>query len=57
MVPLGIVQLILVVVSVLHILRHPNYRFGNRVMWLIIVCVIQFIGPVTYFVFGRGQDS
>lgn len=57
LVPLAIAQVALAVIALVHIIRHPNYRFGNKVMWIIIVCCVQLIGPVIYFVFGRGQDS
>ena len=57
LVPLAIAQLALAVIALIHIIRHPNYRFGNKVLWIIIVCCVQLIGPVIYFVFGRGHDS
>lgn len=57
LIPLIAAQLILAVVSVIHVIRHPNYRFGNKPLWIIIVCLIQFIGPVVYFAFGRGEES
>ncbi|MFT8842365.1 MAG: PLDc N-terminal domain-containing protein, partial [Schleiferilactobacillus harbinensis] len=41
----------------IHVLRHPHYRFGNKVLWIIIVVVFQIIGPIVYFAFGRGDDS
>ncbi|OJG43200.1 hypothetical protein RV02_GL003120 [Enterococcus gilvus] len=44
------------ITAVWHVLKHPNYRFGNKAVWLLIVIVFQIIGPVFYFVFGRGDD-
>ncbi|PIC70525.1 hypothetical protein CSV75_10800 [Sporosarcina sp. P18a] len=55
--PLIILQLGLAIFSAIHVIRHPHYRFGNQVMWLLIVLLIQFIGPLIYFVFGRGDDN
>lgn len=54
--PLIILQLGLAIFSAIHVIRHPQYRFGNQVMWLLIVLLIQFIGPLIYFVFGRGDQ-
>lgn len=56
LIPLVIVQLMLGITAFVHVLRHPNYRFGNKVMWAIIVILIQVIGPVIYFAFGRGEE-
>ncbi|PID16108.1 hypothetical protein CSV63_05575 [Sporosarcina sp. P34] len=55
--PLIILQLGLAIFSAIHVVRHPHYRFGNQIMWLLIVLLIQFIGPLIYFVFGRGDDN
>lgn len=54
--PLIIVELVLMITALVHVLRHNSYRFGNKVMWAIIVVVIQVFGPVVYFVLGRGDE-
>lgn len=54
--PLIIVELVLMVTALVHVLKHNTYRFGNKVMWAIIVVVFQIIGPVVYFVLGRGDE-
>lgn len=56
LIPLIIAQLALGITALVHVLRHPRYRFGNRVMWALVVILIQFIGPAVYFVFGRGEE-
>lgn len=55
-IPLLIIELLLAITALVHILKHPNYRFGNRTIWILIVLLIQIIGPVVYFVFGRGEE-
>ena len=54
--PLIILQFILAITALVHVLRHPNYRFGNKVIWVLVVLFVQFIGPIFYFVFGRGEE-
>ena len=54
LIPVIILQLTLTIVALIHVLTHKNYKFGNRTFW-VIVCLIQFIGPVVYFIFGRGE--
>ncbi len=56
LIPLLIAELALGITALVHVLRHPHYRFGNTVMWAIVVMVFQIIGPVIYFVFGRGEE-
>lgn len=57
LVPVLLVDIALAVAAVRHILRHPRYRFGNRVMWLVIVVVLLLFGPIVYFVFGKGKNE
>lgn len=56
LIPLVIAQLALGITALVHVLRHPHYRFGNKVMWAFIVMLVQIIGPVIYFAFGRGEE-
>lgn len=54
--PIIVAELILVLTALVHIFKHPNYRFGNKIMWVLIVVLFQIIGPIIYFVVGRGED-
>ncbi len=55
--PILLVDIILAVVAVRHILRHPRYRFGNKTMWLVIAVILLLFGPIIYFVFGKGENE
>ncbi|MCI1686732.1 PLDc N-terminal domain-containing protein [Schleiferilactobacillus harbinensis] len=57
LIPIIILEMALMITALIHVLRHPHYRFGNKVLWIIIVVVFQIIGPIVYFAFGRGDDS
>ncbi|MFD1430272.1 PLDc N-terminal domain-containing protein [Lacticaseibacillus mingshuiensis] len=56
-IPLIILEVALMLTAVVHVLRHPHYRFGNKALWLAIVILFQLVGPVVYFVFGRGEKA
>lgn len=55
-IPLAIIEIVLAVTAIIHVLRHPNYRFGNKMIWIIVVLVFEFIGPIIYFSIGRGDE-
>lgn len=57
LIPVIIVQLILMITALIHVLKHPHYRMGNKVIWILIVLFIQIVGPVVYFAVGRGEDE
>ena len=55
-IPIFLLEMILAITALVHVLRHPNYRFGNKVLWIVLVLCIQIIGPVVYFIFGKGEE-
>lgn len=55
--PLIVLQFGLMVTALIHVLKHPNYRFGNKALWVVVVVFFQIVGPVIYFVFGRGDEE
>lgn len=57
LIPLLVVELVLMITALIHVIKHPHYKFGNKPMWIVIVIFVQIIGPFIYFVFGRGEES
>jgi hypothetical protein len=37
--------------------RMYGCRNGNKTVWTVIVLLIQIIGPILYFVFGKGNGD
>lgn len=56
LIPVIAASVTLAITALVHVLRHPNYRFGNKVIWVVIVLFIQFIGPILYFTLGRSEE-
>ncbi|MHB8128548.1 MAG: PLDc N-terminal domain-containing protein [Mobilitalea sp.] len=54
--PILLVELVLMLTALIHVLRHDKYRFGNRILWVIVVIAIQIIGPILYFTVGKGEE-
>lgn len=57
LIPIIIIELALMITALIHVLKHPEYKFGNRPTWIAVVVLIQIIGPIIYFVFGRGDQE
>lgn len=55
-IPIVLIEMILMLTALIHVLKHKKYRFGNQIMWVIIVVLLQIIGPILYFTIGRGED-
>jgi hypothetical protein len=55
LIPIIIIELGLTIAALVHIFTHKKYRFGNRVLW-VIVSFVQITGPIVYFIFGRSDE-
>ena len=53
LIPILVLDVVLAVVAALH----AHYRFGSKAFWLVVVVVFLLIGPITYFVIGRGEEK
>ncbi|MDB0440859.1 PLD nuclease N-terminal domain-containing protein [Clostridioides difficile] len=56
LIPVIIIDLVLIITALIHVIKHPNYRFGNKAIWILIVLFISIIGPILYFAVGRGDE-
>lgn len=56
LIPIVLAEWTLAIVALVHVLKHTHYRFGNKVMWCIIVLLVQIIGPIVYFALGKGEE-
>lgn len=56
LIPAIVIQLILMITALVHVLRHRRYKHGNRVLWIIVVVLVNIIGPILYFALGRSDD-
>lgn len=55
--PIILIQMALMITALVHVLKHKNYRFGNRILWVVIVVCFQLLGPIVYFTIGRGDNE
>ncbi|MDN6968341.1 PLDc_N domain-containing protein [Oenococcus sp. UCMA 17063] len=56
LIPLAIVELVLLISALISILRHRHYRHGNRIIWIVLVLLIQPLGAIAYFLIGRENE-
>ena len=56
LIPIAILQLVLMLTALIHVIKHNKFKFGNKVMWIIIVVLLEIIGPILYFTLGRSDE-
>ncbi len=53
---IGIVSLILMIIALVDILK-SNFHGKNKIVWVIVVILLPFLGSILYFIIGRKQKS
>lgn len=57
LIPLVVAQFALLGYTLWHILTHKHYKRGNRTVWLIVTIVLMnYIGPILYFILGKEEE-
>ena len=54
--PLLLLQLALMVWALLDLLRRRSTRTLSVPLWAVLIIVINFFGPIAYFLFGRVEQ-
>lgn len=53
LVPLLILDLTLKIFSLRILLKYPEDVKGNRLFWIVVILVVQTLGPVLFLALGR----
>jgi hypothetical protein len=54
LIPIAILQLALIVAALIDLARRERTR-GPKWLWVLIIVLVNFIGPIVYFVLGREE--
>ncbi|MBM3150631.1 MAG: PLDc_N domain-containing protein [Chloroflexi bacterium] len=55
LIPVVIIQLGLVIAALLDLIRRERTR-GPKWAWALVIVLVNFIGPILYFVVGRKDE-
>lgn len=53
--PIIVIQLILMVIALVLCVKAKKTR-GPKVMWILIIILLNIVGPIVFFLFGRRQE-
>lgn len=53
--PIIIIQLALIVIALWDLIKRENTR-GPKWLWVVIILLVNFIGPILYLVIGREEE-
>ena len=52
----GVLLLIFFLAALISIVRSPRLSSGAKVVWAVGCLILQFFGPLLWFLWGRHQD-
>jgi hypothetical protein len=55
LIPVILIQYGLMITALVDLIRRPQTR-GPKWVWLLVVVLFNFIGPIVYFVAGRKEE-
>lgn len=56
LVPIFLVQLILMVTALSNLIKNRKVKVLSVPVWMIIILLVNIIGPTLYFIFGRVDE-
>jgi hypothetical protein len=54
--PLIALELGLMIFALVNLIRRPKVR-GSKVLWAIIIVLVQIVGPILYLTIGRKEET
>lgn len=55
LIPIALIQVGLMVAALLDVPKRPSTRLLSRNWWIVIIVLVNIVGPVFYFVAGREE--
>ncbi|MCR4393546.1 MAG: PLD nuclease N-terminal domain-containing protein [Dehalococcoidales bacterium] len=56
-IPLILIELGLMVFALYDLVRRKKVKGGNKLLWGILIVLVNLIGPILYLVLGREEES
>jgi len=55
LIPVILIEIILLIVALLDLIRREQTR-GPKWVWALVIVLVNIIGPIVYFIFGRREE-
>lgn len=56
LIPLALLEFGLMIAALVHLLKRGRVKRGSVALWVVLIILLNIIGPVLYFIIGR-EDS
>jgi hypothetical protein len=56
LIPLFLLQIGLLVFALLDVIKRKRVRGNNKIIWILIIVLVEIIGPIIYLAIGRQEE-
>ena len=53
LIPLFIIELALMIIALIDLFKRENMSNNTRLVWVLVIVIVNIIGPIIYLLFGR----
>ena len=54
--PLFVINLIFVVIALVDLGKRKKVLWDNKIVWVLLIVFVQYLGWISYFLFGRKDE-
>jgi hypothetical protein len=55
LIPIVIIQIGLMVWALVDVVKRERVRGGSKLVWILIIVLVNLFGPIVYFIWGREE--
>jgi hypothetical protein len=56
LIPLILIELGLMIFALVDLIKREKVKGGNKIVWALVIIIINLIGPIVYLIFGREDE-
>jgi hypothetical protein len=57
LIPVLLIEIVLWVVAFIDLSKRKKVKGGSKVVWVLVILLLEIIGPIVYLVWGRNTDD
>jgi hypothetical protein len=57
LIPMFLIQLAIMVVALVDLAKRKRVKGDNKVLWVLVIILVNLIGPIIYLVWGRNTEE
>jgi len=56
LIPLFLLEIGLLVFALLDVIKRRRVRGNNKIIWILVIVLVEIIGPIIYLAIGRQEE-